>query len=78
MKRKQIYIEEDLDSRLKATAVAEQRSAAAIIRDAVRAYLDRPSQFGIKDPFLEIAGSIKGGPANSSLDHDRFLYRQAR
>ncbi|MGI8427527.1 MAG: CopG family transcriptional regulator [Actinomycetota bacterium] len=78
MLRKQIYIDEDLDSRLKSMAVAEGRSAAAIVRDAVRAYLARPDGSDSDDPFLRLAGSIRGGRSDSSVDHDRYLYRDAR
>ena len=40
MKRTQIYLDEGLDRRLRSRARKEQRSAAALIRDAVRTYLD--------------------------------------
>lgn len=75
MKRKQIYLEEDLDRQLKSTAAAEGRSAASIIRDAVRAYLARPAPATGDDPFLSLAGKFKGGPSDASVDHDRTLYR---
>ncbi|MGH2810568.1 MAG: CopG family transcriptional regulator [Actinomycetota bacterium] len=79
MKRKQIYIGEDLDSELRMAALAEGRSAAAIIRDAVRSYLARPAgHSNTDDPFLKLAGSFKGGPSNASVDHDRYIYRDAR
>ncbi len=43
VKRTQIYLDEDLDRRLRETAAVEGRSAAALIRDAVGRYLhDRP------------------------------------
>jgi len=75
MRRTQIYIDDDLDIRLRATAAAEGRSAAALIRDAVRLYLagQRGGQ-ATSDPFLELAGAFEGGPRDASTDHDRYLY----
>ncbi len=75
MKRTQIYIDEDLDVRLRTTAAEEGRSAAALIRDAVRLYLaERRGGPATNDPFLELAGAFEGGPRDASTDHDRYLY----
>jgi hypothetical protein len=72
VKRTQIYLDEDLDRRLRAAARAEGRSAAALIRDAVRAYLAR-KRVPTADPFLEIAGAF-AGPPDGAEEHDRYLY----
>ncbi|MCC6224644.1 MAG: ribbon-helix-helix protein, CopG family [Thermoleophilia bacterium] len=75
MRRTQIYIDEDLDVRLRATAAAEGRSAAALIRDAVRLYLaGQRAGPAAGDPFLELAGMFEGGPRDASTDHDRYLH----
>jgi hypothetical protein len=74
MKRTQIYIDEELDARLRETAAAEGRSAASIIREAVRGYLSAAGTIGSSDAFLELAGTFSGGPRDESTEHDRYLY----
>jgi plasmid stability protein len=74
MKRTQIYIDEDLDAMLREAAAAEGRSAASIIREAVRAYLSTKGGEPTSDPLLELAGAFTGGPTNASTGHDRYLY----
>lgn len=76
MKRTQIYLDEDLDVALRTAASAEGRSAAALIREAVRTYLGRNAAQSSDgpDPFLELAGKFFGGPDDAALHHDRYLY----
>lgn len=75
MRRTQIYIDDELDVRLRAAAAAEGRSAAALIRDAVRLYLVGPRAGpATSDPFLELAGAFEGGPRDAAAAHDRYLY----
>jgi plasmid stability protein len=74
MKRTQIYLEEDLDRRLRVAAAGEGRSAAHLIREAVRKFLAERRPASSKDPFLELAGSLRGGPRDGALEHDRDLY----
>ena len=75
MKRTQIYLEEELDERLRAAAASEGRSAADLIREALRALLASRRPRG-RDPFLEIAGAFSGGAKDASIRHDDLLYRQ--
>ncbi len=74
MKRTQIYIDEELDERLRAAAAREGRSAASLVRDAVRLYLSEGKGAPARDPFLEIAGAFAGGPTDAAEEHDRYLY----
>lgn len=74
MKRTQIYIDEELDARLREAAAAEGRSAASLIREAVRSYLSAGGTIGSSDAFLELAGAFSGGPPDESTEHDRYLY----
>ena len=74
MKRTQIYIDPELDTRLREAAASQGRSAASIIRDAVRGYLSAEATQQNSDPFLELAGAFSGGPSDSSTEHDRDLY----
>lgn len=78
VKRTQIYIDEDLDRRLRAAAAAEGRSAASLVRDAVRRYLGGRDDVPGPDPFLAVAGSVAGGPRDAALNHDRYIYRSRR
>jgi hypothetical protein len=78
VKRKQLYLEEDLDERLRVAAAAEGRSAAALVRDAVRRYLAEGESPTESDPFLEIAGAFSGGPGDSAAEHDEYLYGRPR
>lgn len=74
MKRTQIYLDQDLDARLRVVAAEEGRSAAAVIRDALRTYLAGRRSAVAADPFLELAGAFAGGPRDASTEHDRYLY----
>jgi len=74
MRRSQIYIDEDLDAQLRLAAREEGRSAADLIREAVRTYLADRGPGHPADPFLEIAGAFSGGPSDASVEHDRYLY----
>ena len=76
VKRTQIYLEEELDRSLRARAEAEGRSAAAVIREAVRRYLAEHGTEPSADPFLAIAGTFSGGPPDASVEHDRYLYEE--
>jgi len=72
--RKQIYLEESLDRELRKAAAAEGRSAAAVIREAVRGYLERRGRPG-DDPLRRLIGAFDFGPADGSVEHDRYLYQ---
>jgi predicted transcriptional regulator len=75
VKRTQIYLDEDVDARLREQADHEGRSAAAIIRDAVRAYLEAAAgDDRAADPMLAIAGRFTGGPRDAAERHDAYLY----
>lgn len=74
MKRTQIYIDEELDRRLRAAAAEDGRSAAALIRDAVRAYLTQRRGKPPDDPILALAGTFTSRRPEASAEHDRLLY----
>jgi plasmid stability protein len=73
MRRTQIYLDEELNEQLRSAAAAEGRSAAALVRDAVRRYLaiERPEA---TDPILAAIGSVAGLPSDAAVSHDRDLY----
>lgn len=73
MRRTQIYLDEELDRDLREVAAAEGRSAADLIREAVRRYLaDRGGGSG--DPIAAMIGTIDGLPPDGAAEHDRDLY----
>lgn len=75
MRRTQIYIDEALDEELRQVATAEGRSAAAVIREALSAYLAaRRGGTVADDPILAMAGMFTGLPADAAAEHDRDLY----
>jgi hypothetical protein len=74
MHRTQLYIDETLASEIQQVATIQHRSAAAVIRDAVRTYLASVKQEQSDDPFLPIIGAYTGGPADAAQQHDRYLY----
>lgn len=74
MKRTQIYIDEELDRRLRTAAAEDGRSAAALIRDAVRVYLAQRRGAPADDPILSVAGAFTTRRPEASSEHDRLLY----
>jgi plasmid stability protein len=75
VRRTQIYIDEQADEQLRQAAAAEGRSAAALIREALGAYLAaRARELSPDDPILAMAGTLHGLPADASVEHDRDLY----
>lgn len=78
VRRTQIYLDEELDRDLRAVAAAEGRSAADLIREAVRRYLAERRGEGPVDPIRVMIGSIDGLPADAAAEHDRDLYGPPR
>lgn len=69
VRRTQIYLDEELDRELRALAAAEGRSAAAVIREALRRFLaeERPSRVGLS------ALRGLGKEAWAGVDPDRYV-----
>jgi plasmid stability protein len=78
VRRTQIYLDEDLDRDLRAVAAAEGRSAADLIREAVRRYLAERGGGGPVDPIVAMIGSVDGLPPDAAAEHDRDLYGPPR
>jgi plasmid stability protein len=75
MRRTQIYLDEDLDEQLRQRAAAEGRSAAALIREVLRAYLaGNTGDDEEGDPIMAMVGALRGLPPDASVEHDRDLY----
>ena len=75
VRRTQIYLDEPMDEQLRQQAAAEGRSAAAVIREALGAYLGRsPTPSGEPDPSRAMAGAFHGLPRDAAVEHDRGIY----
>ena len=74
MRRMNMYVDDDLEGELRQAAALEGRSAAAIVRDALRRYLRERSHPEQPDPFRPLIGAFTAGPDDSALHHDRYLY----
>lgn len=75
MRRTQIYLDEQMDDQIRQRAAAEGRSAAAVIREALNAYLGRsPVDTGEEDPIRAMAGTLHGLPPDAAVELDRDLY----
>ncbi len=75
MRRTQIYLDEKADEQCRQRAAAEGRSASAVIREALDAYLARtPTTLEGNDPIRTMAGSLRGLPVDAAVEHDRDLY----
>jgi plasmid stability protein len=55
MRRKQLYLTDELDDRLRMRAEEEERSEAAVVRDALTLYLETGAA-PVPDPILGLAG----------------------
>jgi len=75
--RKQIYLEEAADRRLRKLASASGRSAASLVREAVRLYLDGRGRRS-DDPLRALVGAFAGGPHDAAAKHDEYLYGRKR
>lgn len=78
VRRTQIYLDEDLDRELRAVAATEGRSAADLIREAVRRYLAECRGSAPIDPIAAMIGSVEGLPSDAAAEHDRDLYGSTR
>jgi hypothetical protein len=74
MRKVQLYIDETLAGDIRQVATIQRRPAAAVIRDAVRAYVATVKVDRDDDPFLPIVGAYTGGPTDAAQEHDRYLY----
>ena len=74
-----VRLEEDLHRALKHLAVERGTSAAEIVREAIRRFIEKPpppeKEWSIEDdPFWKVIGICKDGPIDGSINHDHYLY----
>ena len=77
MLRKQIYLDEASDRRLRKMAAATGRSAASLIREAVGRYIQSHGRIA-DDPLRPLIGAFSGGPRDAAAKHDKYLYGRKR
>ncbi|MDI6727823.1 MAG: CopG family transcriptional regulator [Thermodesulfovibrionales bacterium] len=76
-KRTQVYFPMELYKKVEKKAKKESRSSAAIIREAVAQYLEKEEEKEIdweNDPIFKLAGIMKSGVGDLSVNHDYYLY----
>ncbi|MGQ0626222.1 MAG: ribbon-helix-helix protein, CopG family [Sporichthyaceae bacterium] len=75
MRRTQIYLDDDVDRDLRTFAAAEGRSAADVVREALRRFLaEQNSDSTSADPILAMIGTVSGLARDAAAEHDRDLY----
>lgn len=81
MERTQIYLTPDLRARAMARADREERSFAAIVRDALEGYLADDADTGggsraVEETLAWLADNPgnPNAPSDSAENHDRYLY----
>lgn len=75
--RTQIYLPAETHRALKTRARRDRMSMAGAVREALVQYLVEPSTepYDLKnDPIMKLAGIIKGGPRDASVNHDKYIY----
>lgn len=82
MRRKQIYLDEDDDERMKRLAERRGVPEALVIREAIAEYLVGHEPRDIRrpedHPLWGIVGSGKAGATDTSANHDHYLYGALR
>lgn len=87
MRRKQVYIDEELDEALARLAARTGEPEAAHVRRALRAYLERRQPQGAAEPYRAEADPLLAyigaagedeGPTDSAEAHDHYLYGASR
>lgn len=87
MRRKQVYIDDDLDEALARLAALTREPEAAHVRRALRAYLEQAEAREAAapyradtDPLLAFIGAAgeDAGPVDSAEEHDHYLYGAPR
>lgn len=69
-----MYIDDDLIEAIRHVAVLEGRSVAAVVRDALRAYLRERARTLPSEPFADLIGAFSSGRGDTVIRQDRYLY----
>jgi hypothetical protein len=77
LKRKQIYLDEESERKIRKLARATGLSEAEHIRRAVASYVGGlPDTDSAEDPLLQMIGicDSESGPKDGAIHHDKYLY----
>lgn len=72
MRRKQVYLTEELNDGIKRLAAAEGRTESEIIREAIGTYL--AARRDDKDPWQSLVGIVPEGAKDESMRVDEVVY----
>jgi predicted DNA-binding protein len=76
--RKQIYLHPECETNLKKVALLTKRSESSLIREALEEFLKNFEKSYKKNnnPLLKLIGICKTGRTDSSINHDKYLYKK--
>ncbi|HLV10449.1 MAG TPA: CopG family transcriptional regulator [Halanaerobiales bacterium] len=75
VKRKQIYLDEDMIEVIEVIAEKKGISQSEIIRRSLRGYIRKAQKEGeISDPLLEVIGLGKSEITDGAVEHDKYIY----
>lgn len=72
--KKIVYLSRDQEQLLKRLAEEEGLSETEIVRRAIELY----NRARARDPLLDTIGLVDGCPEDGAVNHDRYLYGDAR
>ncbi len=74
MIRTQVYLTEDLYTRIQLEAKRGQKKAAEVVRELLQKGLIRQKKQTLGNALLELSKIGAKGPRDLSTNHDRYLY----
>lgn len=76
MIRTQVYLTEDIYTRIQLAAKREQKKAAAIVRELLQKGLVKKKKQTLGEALLELSKIGAKGPRDLSTNHDTYLYEE--
>lgn len=76
MIRTQVYLPEDLYTRIHLEARREKKKAAAVVRELLQKGLVQKKKQSLGDALLELSKIGAKGPRDLSINHDKYLYEE--
>lgn len=81
MERKQIYITEELNKKLKDIAYIQNKSESAVVREALEEYIIEKGKYKTNrddNPLMNIIGLGETGKNDIAKNHDKYLYKNEK
>ncbi len=76
MIRTQVYLPEELYTRIQLEAKREKKKAAALLRELLQRGLVQKKKQSLGNALLELAKIGAKGPRDLSTNHDKYLYEE--